>query len=130
MCICLHILSTICLAILSNLYSANLLPERWFTIAIAFTQSRCHQVNLGVSKNNATPKWMVKIMENPMNKWMIWGVLPPVFLVQHPFPNDRRTKKFRCQIKLCTHKSRPVAIVGLYTCLKLTAKAPENRPSQ
>ncbi len=20
------------------------------------------------------PKWMVKIMENPMNKWMIWGV--------------------------------------------------------
>ena len=19
------------------------------------------------------PKWMVKIMENPMNKWMIWG---------------------------------------------------------
>ena len=24
------------------------------------------------------PKWMVKIMENPMNKWMIWGV--PLFL--------------------------------------------------
>ena len=22
------------------------------------------------------PKWMVKIMENPMNKWMIWGVFP------------------------------------------------------
>ena len=22
------------------------------------------------------PKWMVKIMENPMNKWMIWG--PPI----------------------------------------------------
>ena len=19
------------------------------------------------------PKWMVKIVENPMNKWMIWG---------------------------------------------------------
>ena len=30
------------------------------------------------------PKWMVKIMENPMYKWMIWGVLPPLFLVQHP----------------------------------------------
>ncbi len=28
---------------------------------------------MGVSKNNGTPKWMVKIMENPMNKWMIWG---------------------------------------------------------
>ena len=27
-----------------------------------------------VSKNKGTPKWMVKIMENPMNKWMIWGV--------------------------------------------------------
>ncbi len=26
-----------------------------------------------------TPKWMVKIMENPMNKWMIW-VFSPLFL--------------------------------------------------
>ena len=25
-------------------------------------------------------KWMVKIMvPNPMNKWMIWGVKPPIF---------------------------------------------------
>ena len=31
-----------------------------------------------------TPKWMVKIMENPMNKLMIWGVFP-LFLVQHPY---------------------------------------------
>ncbi len=29
------------------------------------------------------PKWMVKIRENPMNKWMIWGE-NPLFLVQHP----------------------------------------------
>ncbi len=28
---------------------------------------------MGVSKNRGTPKWMVKVMENPMNKWMIWG---------------------------------------------------------
>ena len=28
---------------------------------------------MGISKNRDTPKWMVKIMENPMNKWMIWG---------------------------------------------------------
>ena len=28
---------------------------------------------MGVSKNRGIPKWMVKIMENPMNKWMIWG---------------------------------------------------------
>ena len=25
-------------------------------------------------------KWMVKIVENPMNKWMIWEVFqPPIF---------------------------------------------------
>ena len=26
------------------------------------------------------PKWMVKIMKNPMNKWMIWGFSHPYFL--------------------------------------------------
>ena len=31
------------------------------------------------------PKWMVKIMENPMNKWMIWVVLPPYFWFKHPY---------------------------------------------
>ncbi len=32
---------------------------------------------MGVSKNKGkTPKWMVKIRENPMNKWMIWGETP------------------------------------------------------
>ena len=30
------------------------------------------------------PKWMVKIMENPINKWMIWGGKTPLFSVQHP----------------------------------------------
>ena len=30
------------------------------------------------------PKWMVYFMENPMNKWMIWGV-NTIFLVQHPY---------------------------------------------
>ena len=34
---------------------------------------------MGVSKNSGTPKWMVKIMENPMNKWMIWGKKPTIF---------------------------------------------------
>ncbi len=29
-------------------------------------------------------------MENPMNKWMIWGVKsPPLFLVQHPYGYTR-----------------------------------------
>ena len=37
---------------------------------------------MGVSKNSGTPKWMVYkfIMENPMNKWMIWGETFPLFL--------------------------------------------------
>ena len=37
--------------------------------------------NMGVSKNRGVypPKWMVKIMENPMNKWMIWGETPLFF---------------------------------------------------
>ena len=36
------------------------------------------------------PKWMVKIMENPMNKWMIWGAHP--YFWKHP-----RASK-RCQV--------------------------------
>ena len=32
------------------------------------------------------PKWMVQKMENPMNKWMIWGVLTPIFGNIHFFP--------------------------------------------
>ena len=32
---------------------------------------------MGVSKNRGgPPKWMVKIMENPINPWMIWGENP------------------------------------------------------
>ena len=36
---------------------------------------------LGVSKNSGTPKWMVKIRETPISKWMIWGVKSPYFWV-------------------------------------------------
>ena len=39
---------------------------------------------MGGSKNNGTPKWMVKIMENPIKHGMIWGGKNPLFLVQHP----------------------------------------------
>ena len=35
--------------------------------------------NMGVSKNRGTPKWMVKIMENPMNIMDDLGG-PPLFL--------------------------------------------------
>ena len=42
-------------------------------------------IHIGVSKNRGIlpPKWMVKIMENPMNKWMIWGETP-LYLECHP----------------------------------------------
>ena len=37
-------------------------------------------MNMGVSKNHGTPKWMVKIMvPNPMNKWDDLGGFP-IFL--------------------------------------------------
>ena len=39
-------------------------------------------IYMDVSKNRGTPKWMVKIMENPINKWMIWGY--PYFW-KHPY---------------------------------------------
>ena len=41
-------------------------------------------VNMGVSKNRGgPPKWMVKIMENPMNDWMIWGKSPYFWRATH-----------------------------------------------
>ena len=50
------------------------------------------------------PKLMVKIMENSMNKWMIWGVFP-FFLVQHPsvgFFQHSMTRHFRTsELNLC-----------------------------
>ena len=36
------------------------------------------------SKNRGTPKWMVKIMENPIKDGMIWGVCFPYFW-KHPY---------------------------------------------
>ena len=47
-------------------------------------------VYLGVNPKigGKPPKWMVKIMENPMNKWMLWGVLPPLFLGLTPTWQD------------------------------------------
>ena len=53
----------------------------------------CHWVGVQIQKHivciwvfpkigGKHPKWMVKIMENPMNKWMIWGY--PYFW-KHPY---------------------------------------------
>ena len=46
-----------------------------------FLSNNCYFgcLHLGVSKNIRTPKWMVKIMENPTNTSMIWGENPPIF---------------------------------------------------
>ena len=35
---------------------------------------------MDVLKNRGTPKWMVKIMENPMSKWDDLGGFTPLFL--------------------------------------------------
>ena len=59
-------------------------PWRWKKHIFFSVFASKTNANLGVSKNNGTTKWMVKIRENPMNKWMIWRVRKPLFLVQHP----------------------------------------------
>ena len=42
----------------------------------------CIYIYMVFPKNNGTPEWMVYFMENPMNKWMIWGY--PDFW-KHPY---------------------------------------------
>ena len=39
------------------------------------------------------PKWMVKIMENPMNKWMILGGRKPTIFRKHPYRYKFQHKK-------------------------------------
>ena len=41
---------------------------------------------VGVSKNRDAPKWMVKIMENPIKHGMIWGGFPIIFGNTHVVP--------------------------------------------
>ena len=42
--------------------------------------------HMGVSKNSGTPKWMVKIMENPIRMDDLGGFKKKqLFLVQHPY---------------------------------------------
>ena len=54
-------------------------------------------VNMGVSRNRGIPKWMVKIMENPINPWMIWGDFPHYFR-KHPYTIFPwiRNGRYRC----------------------------------
>ena len=58
------------------------LCSQHFARHVASSNSTNHELceqYVDVSRNRGgPPKWMVKIMENPMNKWMILGV--PLFL--------------------------------------------------
>ena len=38
-----------------------------------------------------TPKWMVYFMENPMNKWMIWGFSHYFWFNTHMLPSSKPT---------------------------------------
>ena len=52
---------------------------------------------MGVSKNTSIPKWMVFVMQNPMNKWIQMddlGGKPPLFLVQHPYTRQTTMMPF------------------------------------
>ena len=60
-------------------------PTVWLEYGLVFLEGY-----VGVSKYRGTPKWMVYFMENPMNKWMIWGEKttptfggPPISLARH-----------------------------------------------
>ena len=50
------------------------------------------------------PKWMVNIMENPMNKWMIWGVFThyfwkhPCFFCFHNIQVENRFPTSNCHL--------------------------------
>ena len=48
---------------------------------------KSNEIELGVSKNRATPKWMVKVMENPIKKWMIWGYIALFLETPNWYPN-------------------------------------------
>ena len=60
----------------------DLFPSTWLPVDLCSSKHKIAQhIYMGVSKNRGgPPKVMVKIMENPMNKWMIWGVSNPLFL--------------------------------------------------
>ena len=54
----------------------------------------CQPKNRGI----LPPKWMVNIMKNPMNKWMIWGAHP--YFWKHPYTVN--TKSLSLSLHDCT----------------------------
>ena len=69
---------------------------------------------MGVFKNRGTPKWMVKIMENPINPWMIWGDFTHYFR-KHPYSFCRKKKQN------LSFFSRPMAIRS--SALKISSES-------
>ncbi len=86
------------------LYVASLLYLLGFTMFLC----GCWTKNRGKKK----PKWMMKMMENPMNKWMIWGYH---YFWKHPYVSPiihGFSGKWRSVWKVFT-------IYWRYTCFEL-----------
>ena len=60
-----------------NSYGHLIQPKEFEDSVEQFTQTN-DGYYMGVSKNSGTPKWMVKIMENPIKMDDLGG--PPLFL--------------------------------------------------
>ena len=91
------------------LYDVPFLPQQLFDT-----------IHMDVSKNRGTPKWMVNIMKNPMNKWMIWGFahifgLIPIYLVVMGFARLHLQVHF-LQLHLIQNHSRVLLVV--HHCLE------------
>ncbi len=65
----------------------------------------------GCFQKRGTPKWMMYFMvPNPMNKWMLWGVTKPLFLVQHPCTSRGPTDPWQRWLCLCpVHPNQPTS---------------------
>ncbi len=82
---------------------------------------------MDVSKNRGkTPQNVWFIMENPMNKWMIWGVLPPLFLVQHPsLPTQNNSPLSPCPPQ--TGRAPVAKVSGVFVLISTDVSYPLNR---
>ena len=70
--------------------------------------------DVGVSKNRGTPKWMVKIMENPVEMDDLGGCFPP-FLETSMFLMPFVASDFRKVILRCTDlPSEEISFLGFF----------------
>ena len=52
--------------------------------SFSFHVKKKHQLDMGVSKNRGTPKWMVYTFQTLL-KWTIWGGFNPLVSEKHPY---------------------------------------------